>query len=82
MYEDTQADRVIDRLLAERREAEAKLQEGTTKTDAEVQEEARQTVPVGLRRDPDILRLIEKGGGQIPSDFLGDLVGMKLRKGL
>lgn len=79
--EDRQADRVIDRLLKERREAEAKLQP-PAKPEVEVKEEARQQVPVGLRRDPDILQLIEKGGGQIPSDFLGDLVGMKLRRGL
>lgn len=77
---DESADRIIDRLLAERKKAEAKLQ-APTKTEEEVKEEVRQRVPVGLRRDPDIVKLIESEG-KIPDDFLGELVGVKLREGL
>ena len=80
MAPDKAADREIDRLLRERKEAEAKLQP-PEKTEEEVKEEIREKVPVGLRRDPDILKLIETEG-KIPDDFLGDLVGAKLRQGL
>lgn len=77
---DESADRIIDRLLAERKKAEAKLQ-APTKTEEEVKEEIRQRVPVGLRRDPDIVKLVEDEG-KVPDEFLTELVGVKLREGL
>lgn len=81
MSNDIQSDRVIDRLLAERKEAESRLQPAP-KTDEEVKDEIRQRVPVGLRRDPDIVSLVESGNGKIPNEFLDELVGVKLRQGL
>jgi hypothetical protein len=77
---DAQADRVIDRLLKERRDVEA-ANSPTQMAPVDAKEEIKKHAPVGLRRDPELLSLIEKYG-KVPEGFLSELVGVKLRQGL
>jgi len=80
---DKQADRVIDRLVAEK---EAALAQGRAQEDARAQEkieEANEQLPGDseLEKSPAVMDLIRKHG-KIPDDVLAELGGLELRKGL